>query len=105
MAEVVLDIARAAHGFSLADLQDVYDDGWSREGDNGCSGDGDACNDGWSREEDDGYSDDGYEEDVITTAMRRTLITNSSSRRPLAIILRYPSWRYILYTLLAISIL
>ncbi len=43
--------------------QDTYDDGWPREGDNGCSGDGDECDDGWSREEDDGYSDDGYEED------------------------------------------
>ena len=44
--------------------QDAYYDGWSREGDDGCSGDGDECDDGWSREEDDGYSDDGYEEDA-----------------------------------------
>ena len=40
---------------------DVYDDGWSREEDDGCSGDDDECDDGWSREEEDGHSDDDYE--------------------------------------------
>ena len=34
---------------------------------------------------------------ALTTAMRRTHITNSSSRRPLAIILRCPSRCYVLH--------
>ena len=62
----------------------IYRDGWSREGDDGCSGDGDEYDDGWFREEDDGFSGDGYEEDTHH-------ITNSSSTRPFLSIFRYPS--------------
>ena len=44
--------------------QDAYDDGWPREGDDGCSGDSYECDDGLSREEHDEYSDNGYDEDA-----------------------------------------